>query len=224
MRIGILQCGHFPGYETSGIDVDRSFYRLLQGQGLWFQTWSVIDMDFPKIDAADGWLLTGSPHGAYEDLPFIPPLEDFIRQAAEAKTPMVGICFGHQIIAQALGGRVEKFSGGWAVGRHVYESKEGEALALNAWHQDQVVALPPGAEVIAKSEFCTNAALAYGDRILTYQPHPEHGVAEVAELLKRRGPDLPEALREGAAAGQSQPVDSQAIADRIGAFFRDAKG
>ena len=67
---------------------------------------------FPEgIHDADGWLITGSRHGAYEDHPWIPPLEEFIRDAYAAQVPLVGICFGHQIIAQAMGGKVEKYQG-----------------------------------------------------------------------------------------------------------------
>ena len=99
-------------------------------------------MQFPA-DArdADGWLISGSRHGAYEDLPFIAPLETFIREVFSAKIPLIGICFGHQIIAQALGGTVEKFAGGWSVGATEYQL-DGEQVMLNAWHHDQVTSLP----------------------------------------------------------------------------------
>jgi GMP synthase-like glutamine amidotransferase len=91
-------------------------------------------MDFPKdIHDCDGWLITGSRFGAYEDHPFIPPLEDFIRAAYAAHVPVVGICFGHQIIAQAMGGKVEKYAGGWSVGPTEYnfgdQTYDAERLA-----------------------------------------------------------------------------------------------
>ena len=77
---------------------------------------------FPtSVSSCDGWIVTGSAFGAYEDHAFIPPLEDFIRANYKADVPMAGICFGHQIMAQALGGKVEKFSGGWGVGYTNYE-------------------------------------------------------------------------------------------------------
>ena len=106
MRIGILQCGQSPAQLKRDLgDYPDMFVRLLAGREFDFTTWHVEGMEFPQdIHDADGWLLTGSRHGAYEDHAFIPPLEDFIRRAHDAGVPMVGICFGHQIIAQALGG------------------------------------------------------------------------------------------------------------------------
>ena len=150
----------------------------------------MVDGDFPESpDVADGWLVTGSKHGAYEDHDWIPPLEALIKSIHTAQLPMIGICFGHQIIAQALGGRVEKFSGGWSVGRQTYTFK-GRDMAVNAWHQDQVTTLPPGADVIASSEFCANAGFVIGNQIMTIQPHPEFGADIINALLEHRAPGV----------------------------------
>ena len=148
MRIGILKCGQSPEVLRGDLgDYDTMFERLLAGRGFEFDSYHVEAMEFPDTpQSADGWLLTGSRHGAYEDHAFIPPLEDFIRAAYAQAVPMVGICFGHQIIAQALGGKVVKHPAGWAVGPQDYDFG-GERITLNAWHQDQVVTLPEGAEV-----------------------------------------------------------------------------
>ena len=224
MRIGILQCGHFP---TADGFPDRTYTdlysTLLAGRGLAFRTWSVVDMEFPAgVDEAEGWLISGSRHGAYEDLPFIPPLEDFIRAANRAKRPMVGICFGHQIMAQALGGRVEKFEGGWSAGRVDYDFG-GTSLALNAWHQDQVVEKPEAARVLAETAFCKYAALAYGDHAFSMQPHPEFDAEAVRLLLTARAPGLlTEGQIEGARQALELPVASGEAADRIADFFKEA--
>ena len=222
MHIGILQTGHAPDpIQAENGDYDDMFHRLLDGHGLRFTTWNVVDMDFPSgPQAADGWLITGSRHSAYEDHPWIPPLEDLIRAIHAGGQPLLGICFGHQIIAQALGGQVEKFAGGWSVGRQVYEI-EGQPTALNAWHQDQVVDLPPGARVIGSSGFCANAALAIGDHVLTYQPHPEFDAGVVKGLIESRGPGIvPDDLLSIATAQLDAPLDRDRIARRMVDFLK----
>ncbi|SEN19974.1 GMP synthase-Glutamine amidotransferase [Loktanella fryxellensis] len=222
MHIGILQTGHAPdAMRPDTGDYADLFQRLLGGHDFDFTTWDVVDMQFPDgVHAAQGWLITGSKHGAYEDHPFIAPLETFIRDAYAAAVPMVGICFGHQIVAQALGGRVEKFAGGWAVGRQTYDW-QGETVALNAWHQDQVVEAPEGAQVIASNAHCANAALVYGDRILTVQAHPEFDSAFTRRLGDTRGEGVvPPDLLTQARMTEHDPIDNALIADRMAQFLQ----
>lgn len=226
MQIGILQTGHAPDalIAESG-DYPSMFMRLLQGHGFTFKSYAVVDMEFPQdIHDCDGWLITGSRHGAYEDHPWIPLLEDFIRKAYAAKVPLVGICFGHQIIAQALGGKVEQFQGGWSVGATDYDFG-GKTLTLNSWHRDQVVEAPPGAEVAATNPFCANAALVYDDRAFTVQAHPEFRSEFVDGLMRTRGRGVvPDRLLDEALARLDTPIDDQPIANRIADFFKRPRG
>jgi len=226
MQIGILQTGHAPDalIRTAG-DYPAMFARLLDGRGLTFRTWAVVGGEFPVgIHDAQGWLITGSRHGAYEDHPWIPPLEAFIRDAYAASVPLVGICFGHQIIAKAMGGRVEKYRGGWAVGPTPYDF-DGDTLTLNAWHQDQVVEKPPQARVIASNDFCENAALLYGDRAFTVQAHPEFTGDFIDGLIRARGRGLvPDPLLDDAVARLDTPLQDRMIADRIAGFFKHPRG
>ena len=220
MLIGILQTGQSPDMlrDEAG-DYPDMFTRLLAGRGLSFRTYHVEAMEFPaSVQECDGWLITGSRHGAYETHPFIPPLEDLIRKIYAAGLPLVGICFGHQIIAQALGGRVQKFAGGWAVGPQDYDF-EGEKIRLNAWHQDQVTTRPAGARVAGCNDFCENAALLYGDQVFTVQAHPEFSDDVIKGLLTHRGQALPEALRARAQDALGQPNSAPALAARIADFF-----
>lgn len=223
MKIGILQCGHaLPEVKAAHGDYAAMFRRLLDGHDFTFTSHDVVDMDIPAdIHACDGWLLTGSPHGVYDDLPFIAPLEDFVRRAHAGGVPLVGICFGHQLIAQALGGKVEKFRKGWSVGSHRYHFEGVGEVSLNAWHQDQVVTPPPGAETIASSPFCAHAGLAYGDRALTIQAHPEFSNAVIADLIRlRRGTgSYPDDLMDAAQGHLSTLPDSPGLGARIAAFF-----
>ena len=225
MRIGILQCGQSPDQLRSDLgDYPDMFVRLLDGRGFQFRTWHVEAMQFPDaVTDAEGWLLTGSRHGTYEDHPFIRPLERFVREAYDHGVPLVGICFGHQIIAQALGGRVIKHPAGWAVGAQDYDFG-GQRLTLNAWHQDQVVTVPEGAEVAATSAFCENAALIYGDRAFTVQAHPEFGDAFVQGLMDTRAKGLvPQDLLDRAAARMGEDKAQSLLADRIEAFFKQPR-
>ena len=225
MRIGILQCGQAPAELKQDMgDYPDMFVRLLDGRGFQFRTWHVEAMEFPaSVHDAEGWLLTGSRHGAYEDHAFIPPLERFIRDAYAAGVPMVGICFGHQIIAQALGGTVVKHPGGWSVGTQDYDFG-GETLRLNAWHQDQVAALPPDAQVAGRSPFCENAALVYGDRAYTVQAHPEFDDDFIQGLMEKRAPGVvPQEVLDQAADRMGEPKASASLADRIEAFFKQPR-
>ncbi len=223
MKIGILQTGKVPDelYEKHG-DYPSMFERLLADPDFEFATFAVVDGRFPEgPDACAGWVITGSKYGAYEDHAWIPPLEDFLRRVYAAGIPIVGICFGHQILAQALGGKVEKFDGGWSVGVEDYAiDGVGDDVQVVAWHQDQVTEPPEAAEVVGSSPFCRYAALAYGDRAWSIQPHPEFSGEFMADLIKARGSILPKAIAERGAASRDRATSSERVAEYIKAFLK----
>ena len=227
MHIGILQCGPVPPEiaQVHGQYTDI-FARFLAGRDLSFEGWQVHEGDFPdSVTRCDGWLLTGSRHGVYETHDFLPPLERFVKDARAAGRPIVGLCFGHQLLAQAFGGRVEKSGKGWAVGRHVHHLADGTALALSAWHQDQVVEVPPGAEVLGGSDFCPVGILRYGDDALSLQLHPEFDQAITEALIDVRGsaPGYPQDRIAAARAALPEPLDRARAAKMIADFFHDAQ-
>ena len=226
MKIGILQTGHVPEpLVAEHGEYPSMFARLLDGHGFTFETFPVVDNVFPDgVHACDAWLVTGSAHGAYEPHDFIAPLEDFIREAYAKDVPMAGICFGHQIMAQALGGKVVKFDGGWGVGHTEYRMPDRNRTIL-AMHQDQVVGKPPEAEVIAATEFCKHAGLAYKGRAISFQPHPEFTPEYMRGLIRYKIDRGTMPLDQAKAALDAIPDenDSAEIAAQLVSFFLAAK-
>lgn len=221
MKVGILQAGHAPAEmiaETG--NYAQMFSQFLSGRDYSFAAYSVVDMEFPKsAESADCWLITGSRHGIYDNLPFIEPLKALVRDIYRLNMPLVGVCFGHQIIAQALGGQVEKYSGGWSVGATDYDF-EGQTVTLNAWHQDQIVELPPQARVLGSSPFCKYAFLGYGENVFTVQAHPEFDSGFIHGLIEKRGRGVvPDDLLEQASCKLELPNSNSALADRIYNIF-----
>jgi GMP synthase-like glutamine amidotransferase len=181
----------------------------------------------PDPATLEAILLTGSSAGVYDDLDWIAPLERFVRAAYDANIPMAGICFGHQLIAQALGGTVTKSEKGWGIGRHVYEVAPGngvidrEQLAIAASHQDQVIEPPAGATAILYSEFTPYAGLLYANgATLSVQPHPEFTAAFADICCEKAGQDsAPEALVATAKASLEQPLDNSDLGRAIARFL-----
>ena len=176
-----------------------------------------------KLEAV---LITGAAAGVYDGLDWIAPLEDFVRKAHVNKTPMVGVCFGHQLIAQALGGTVRKSENGWGIGRHVYRVLpengiiEGEAVAIAASHQDQVIEPPSDALTILSSEFTPHAGLLYANgTTLTVQPHPEFDVAFAQVCCDLRDGKAPDHVVATARASLAEPMDNAKLGAAITRFL-----
>jgi len=188
------------------------------------------DGDLPELHSADGFLVTGSPAGVYEDRDWIEPLAAFIRDAIEADKPVAGICFGHQIMAHALGGIVRKSEKGWGAGIHTYEMIEtapfmtGEALpriACAVSHQDQVIEAPADSVRLGGSPFCPNGILSYaGGKGLSFQMHPEFTHDFALALMELRSDSIPDEVRSLARPGLAHGSDRETIARWIAAFFK----
>lgn len=212
MKIGILKTDAVrPEWVPNFGEYPDMFQRLLAqvDASLEFVTWDVEQGELPEqTDLVDGYIITGSKSSAYDDKPWIRNLEVFIRQLDAEQRKLVGICFGHQLIAKALGGDVKKSPKGWGVGVHVYNINdhslhdgEGDTLQLLASHQDQVMAPPANAEVIATNEHCEIAGMRVGKHILTFQGHPEFVPAFSREIMTfRRAMIGDERVAEGMAS------------------------
>jgi GMP synthase-like glutamine amidotransferase len=195
-----------PEFETMGYDVQRGEYP-------------------PAVEDHDAYLITGSPAGVYDPLPWIRPLEDFLR-AAKGKAKLVGICFGHQVMAEAFGGHVEKSERGWGVGlqhygiwrRPAWMADAPSAIAVPVSHQDQIVALPPNADVLAGSDFSPFGMLAYADQpAISMQFHPEFEPDFARALIEARRDILHDP--DAAIASLAAPDDRPLVADWIRRFL-----
>jgi len=180
----------------------------------------------PDPDRTEAILITGSAAGVYDECDWIAPLEEFVRAAYASKTPMVGICFGHQLIAQALGGLVRKSEKGWGIGRHVYRVVpnngviEGEHIALACSHQDQVIEAPGDARTILSSDFTPHAGLLYANGVtLSVQPHPEFEPGYAYVCCELREGRAPESVVRAAKASLAEPLDSARLGGAITRFL-----
>ena len=177
----------------------------------------------PEVAACDAYVLTGSPAGVYDDLPWIAPLIGFVRQARR-RAKLVGLCFGHQAMAEAFGGTVLKSAKGWSVGLHRYDVRhrapwmdDAARIDVPASHQDQVVACPPGARVTVASAFTPHAGLDYGDAI-SFQFHPEFGAGFGPALIEATR-DRYGALADPAIHSYGQPDDCARVGGWISRFL-----
>ncbi len=234
LTVGILETGRPPQELVEHGDYPRMFERLLNSsdEQLSYQHWAVLDGEIPSdISSCDAWLITGSRFGVYEDHPWIAPLMAFVRNVHAAEVPLVGICFGHQLIAQALGGKVEKSAKGWGVSVQDYALLDGvqmpdwmaqdaASFAIQCFHQDQVVQLPATADVLAGNDFCPYGMLQYGTQALTFQGHPEFDAAYGQGLLTVRRDLLGDAVADAGEQVVNQSIDSAQVARWITAFIR----
>jgi GMP synthase-like glutamine amidotransferase len=224
MKLAILETGRPPADLTHEFgDYPTMFARML-GPDFAIERFDAENGQLPdEPGARAAYLLTGSPAGVYEPLPWIEPLMDFIRSAKDSK--MVGVCFGHQIMAEALGGRVEKSDKGWGAGLHRYAIARREpwldgetSIAIPASHQDQVVVQPPNTEIVATSPFTEFAALAWLDRpAISFQFHPEFEPAFARALIEKRYDIVPDPA--AAIASLDAPNDNARVAGWIRRFL-----
>jgi len=223
MKIGILETGRPPGALSQEFGDYPAMFRRMLGDGFEIETFDVEAGELPT-KPRDGYLITGSPAGVYEPLPWIVPLQEFIRSASRSR--MVGICFGHQIMAEALGGHVEKSEKGWGAGLHHYSIVQPEPwmdpvneIAAPASHQDQVIVQPPDTEVVASSPFTEFAALNWTDRpAISFQFHPEFSPAFAKALIEKRYDIVPDP--DAAIASLDAPNDNARVAGWIRRFLK----
>jgi len=197
-----------------------AFFDRLGGQ-LSYRHYQVQTGELPQhIDECDAYLITGSKAGVYDPLPWIAALQNWIVDFHHQRAPIIGICFGHQIIAHSLGGLAAKSDKGWGLG--VLDCKQtllgsASTLRLIHSHQDQVITLPPSATRLAGCDFCPNAALTIDNRVLTFQGHPEFTSAYLQRLLAQRKGRIDSEVMARALASLTKATDHE----RVGRYLLD---
>ncbi|HEX2561924.1 glutamine amidotransferase-related protein [Phenylobacterium sp.] len=232
MRLGVLETGAPPSELNAAFGDYPAMFRRLLGPGYHYETFDVVAgrlPDHPQACAA--YVITGSPASAYEDAEWIARLKDFLR-AAKGHAALVGVCFGHQIMAEAFGGKVIKSPNGWGIGMHSYRVREAQRwmdpvaeIRAPASHQDQVVEAPEGAVAVAGSDFCPFGMLAWTDQpAISIQLHPEFEPAYAKALIEsRRSRRIGEEEAAQAIATLEGPDDRARLAEWIRRFIADPK-
>lgn len=237
MQVTIIETGRAPGRLSEDFPRYPSMFVSLLGaadRDLTFRTVQVLDGEaLPAPADCEAVLITGSPFGVYDSTPWMDPLRGFVRGVFAARRPMIGVCFGHQVIADAMGGDVRKSEKGWGLGRHVYDVLEtpgwmagaGPQVALSVSHQDQVITPPAGARTLARSSHTDHAMLAYETApVMSLQGHPEFSDEFVAALYAaRRGKTLSDAQVDAALASLDSHVDRALVGQWMAQFFRTAR-
>lgn len=217
--VGLLLCDHLdPEVIAEHGDYTELFPNLFEPLVGELTVYDVTAGEFPdSARECRGWIVSGSRHSAYDDLDWIARLEELVRGIVSERVPLVGICFGHQVIARALGGDVDKAEVGWGLGAKTFKiiastgAIEGTMTLLMS-HQDQVTAVPEGATVFATSEYCPVGGYRIDDRVLCVQGHPEFVPELLTTLLERRRGIIDGDVIDEALAGLDRPLDHQRVA------------
>ena len=234
MNIGLLECDHVEGRVARVKGGYREMFSALLEPHIPDLTFRYYDACHGALPATpsecDAYVCTGSQYSVYDAREWIAPLGEFLRGLREARVPFVGICFGHQMLAQAVGGQVARAPRGWGVGVHEMSIVDREpwmrperpACRLQYMHGDQVLKLPPGAKVLARSEHCEVAMFGVGDTMLGIEGHPEFSSAFNEGLIRARRDRIGAETADRALAEIDGPTDAPVVGRWIAEFLTRA--
>lgn len=234
MKIGVLICDDVnPTLEPEHGNYKTMFSRLLLAvdHTLELQFYWVNHNEFPEtLNECDAYITTGSKSGVMDEAEWIVRMEALVGQIHHAQIPFVGICFGHQMLAKALGGVVAKADMGWGVGAMITNVNQPQAwmtpyqdkFNLLVSHQDQVLRMPERAQALAGNDFCPISMMQVGPTSLGIQAHPEFCSAYSKALIKMRKDTLPEEVQKRGFTSLLLPTDGLLIARWILNFIRTA--
>lgn len=230
-RIGLLLVGHIDaGSLHVGGDYPELYTELLAPLDIELVTYRCDEGQLPEsVREQDGWMCSPSRLSVYDDVAWLRDVEQLLRDMVATETPYVGICFGHQLMAQALGAEVRKADYGWGIGAKHYEIVEPQSwmdstddIVLAASHQDQVQQLPSEARLLARSDYCPIGGMLIGERAWTLQVHPEFSPSLADSLLATRLELFGEEKASAARATLTEPLHQQRISGWISRFFHQA--
>lgn len=236
MRIGLLVCDHVNAeFQPLVGDYPQLFTNLLKpvAPEMELVIYDLTQGQFPAdVDECDGYISTGSRYSVYDDVAWIHDLSAFVRELYAKEQKFVGICFGHQMIAHALGGEVKKTDRGWGIGVKSVEIEQVQAWMqpeLPAYdlllsHQDQVEVVPPDAIVIGSNVHCPNSMIAVGEHFLGIQAHPEFTPQYAEALYCSRVERIGQAKVDAALATLNTPLDTLTMARWIAGFLVNRLG
>lgn len=234
MKIGLLECDHVAdGFRHIAGDYREMFSAIMARHAprLSFEHFDACRGQLPASPAScDAYLCTGSHYSVYDEIDWIYALKSFVRQTYEAGRPFVGICFGHQLLAEALGGQVGRAPEDWGVGVQCVEVVRHEAwmqpqrasCKMLFMHQDQVRSLPRDGVILGRSEHCPVAMFRVGRAMLGIQAHPEFTAAYCEALMLDRLERIGEEKVRAAQAGLCQATDEDVVAKWIAEFIAQA--
>ncbi|MEW6992945.1 GMP synthase [Colwelliaceae bacterium MEBiC 14330] len=198
MKLGLLLCDHVSdSLQPEFGDYSDMFARAIAAvdASITITIYAVVDGHFPvTIDECDAYLITGSKESVNDGLPWIQQLEKFVWQLFLCKKNLVGICFGHQMIAKALGGRVHISPKDWGIGVtrakvHLHKPwmlDEQTHIQLVVSHKEQISLLPPETQVLMGNDFCPYGMIQVEKHFLGIQGHPEFSRAYCYALMQKR--------------------------------------